>query len=167
MALAWEVFGLTHSQLALGFLGGIQALPLIFLALPGGLIADRFDRRYTMVITDLIRFVVYGSIPIVPLLGASPTVTVAWAAIATFIGETITLISIRDFGIRLGTEASLAGIQISVNSPPSLPATRARTSPETLWIGSFTRYTQYEIAPRYRHDGCCSTRHSGPRTNPR
>src|SRR4029078_4173067 len=38
-----------------------------------------------------IRFVFYGSIPIVPLLGASPAETVAWATIATFIGETITL----------------------------------------------------------------------------
>ena len=70
----------------------VRLLPALLLGPIAGVFADRFDRRYTMVITDLIRFVFYGSIPIVPLLGASPAVTVAWATIATFIGETITLI---------------------------------------------------------------------------
>lgn len=53
--------------------------------------ADRFDRRYTMVICDLIRFVFYGSIPVVALFTDSGAVTVGWATIATFIGETVTL----------------------------------------------------------------------------
>ena len=70
----------------------VRLLPALLLGPIAGVFADRFDRRYTMVITDLIRFVFYGSIPIVPLLGASAGVTVAWAAIATFVGETITLI---------------------------------------------------------------------------
>ena len=70
----------------------VRLLPALLLGPIAGVFADRFDRRYTMVITDLIRFVFYGSIPIVALLGASPAVTVAWATIATFIGETITLI---------------------------------------------------------------------------
>ncbi|MEU8821973.1 dTMP kinase [Actinoplanes sp. NPDC048796] len=70
----------------------VRLLPALLLGPIAGVFADRFDRRYTMVITDLIRFVFYGSIPLVPLLGGSPGVTVAWAAIATFIGETITLI---------------------------------------------------------------------------
>ncbi|HEY7274147.1 MAG TPA: dTMP kinase [Actinoplanes sp.] len=70
----------------------IRLLPALLLGPIAGVIADRFDRRYTMVITDLLRFVFYASIPIVPLLGASPAVTVTWATIATFIGETLTLI---------------------------------------------------------------------------
>jgi dTMP kinase len=70
----------------------VRLLPALFLGPVAGVIADRFDRRYTMVITDLIRFVFYASIPIVPLLGAPPAVTVTWATIATFVGETITLI---------------------------------------------------------------------------
>ncbi len=70
----------------------VRLLPALLLGPIAGVFADRFDRRYTMVITDLIRFVFYGSIPLVPLFGGSPAVTVAWATIATFIGETITLI---------------------------------------------------------------------------
>jgi dTMP kinase len=70
----------------------VRLLPALLLGPIAGVFADRFDRRYTMVITDLIRFVFYGSIPLVPLLGGSPALTVTWATIATFIGETVTLI---------------------------------------------------------------------------
>ncbi len=70
----------------------VRLLPALLLGPIAGVFADRFDRRYTMVITDLIRFVFYLSIPLAPVLGASPAETVAWATIATFIGETITLI---------------------------------------------------------------------------
>jgi dTMP kinase len=70
----------------------VRLLPALFLGPIAGVIADRFDRRYTMVITDLIRFVFYASIPIVPLLGASAAVTITWATIATFVGETLSLI---------------------------------------------------------------------------
>jgi len=70
----------------------VRLLPALLLGPIAGVFADRFDRRYTMVITDLIRFVFYGSIPLVPLFGGSAAVTVTWATIATFVGETITLI---------------------------------------------------------------------------
>ena len=70
----------------------VRLLPALLLGPIAGVIADRFDRRYTMVITDLVRFLFYVSIPIVPLLGASPGLIVTWATIATFVGETITLI---------------------------------------------------------------------------
>jgi dTMP kinase len=70
----------------------VRLLPALVLGPIAGVLADRFDRRYTMVVTDLIRFVFYSSIPLVPLLGASGTTAVAWAAVATFIGEAVTLI---------------------------------------------------------------------------
>ncbi|MGA2500667.1 MAG: MFS transporter [Tepidisphaeraceae bacterium] len=44
-AIGWEVYGWTHSELSLGYVAGIQVIPLVFLALPGGILADRFDRR--------------------------------------------------------------------------------------------------------------------------
>ncbi|MFC4063808.1 dTMP kinase [Actinoplanes subglobosus] len=70
----------------------VRLIPALLLGPIAGVLADRFDRRYTMVTVDLLRFVIYGSIPLAPVFGASPTQTVAWAAIATFIGESITLI---------------------------------------------------------------------------
>jgi dTMP kinase len=70
----------------------VRLIPALLLGPIAGVFADRFDRRYTMVIVDLLRFVIYGSIPLVPLFSDSAALIVAWATIATFIGETITLI---------------------------------------------------------------------------
>ena len=70
----------------------IRLLPALLLGPVAGVMADRFDRRYTMVICDILRFFVYGSIPVVALFSDSGGLTVTWAVIATFIGETITLL---------------------------------------------------------------------------
>nr|WP_236718349.1 dTMP kinase [Actinoplanes sp. TFC3] len=69
----------------------IRLLPALILGPIAGVMADRFDRRYTMVICDILRFIVYGSIPVVALVSTSGGLTVTWTVIATFIGETITL----------------------------------------------------------------------------
>jgi len=51
VAIGWEIYDRLHTvdpaqaKLALGWLGGIQAIPLIILALPAGVLADIFDRR--------------------------------------------------------------------------------------------------------------------------
>jgi MFS family permease len=54
VALAWEVFDRTHSAMALGWLAGVQVIPLVLLALPAGVIADRFDRRRLIQITAVL-----------------------------------------------------------------------------------------------------------------
>src|SRR5207248_6715121 len=51
VALGWEIFDRTHSALWLGWLAGVQVIPLIFLALPAGVIADRIDRRSLVQVT--------------------------------------------------------------------------------------------------------------------
>jgi MFS family permease len=45
VAVGWHVYDLTRSALALGLVGLAQFLPALLLALPGGLAADRFERR--------------------------------------------------------------------------------------------------------------------------
>ena len=45
VAIGYEVFQRTHSATALGLIGLAGALPVIFLALPAGQVADRFSRR--------------------------------------------------------------------------------------------------------------------------
>ncbi|WP_328478869.1 dTMP kinase [Actinoplanes sp. NBC_00393] len=70
----------------------VRLLPALLLGPIAGVLADRFDRRYTMVITDLLRFVIYLSIPIVAIVSESAAITVTWITIATFLGETVTLI---------------------------------------------------------------------------
>ena len=69
----------------------IRLVPALILGPIAGVMADRFDRRYTMVICDIIRFFVYGSIPAVALISDNGGLIVTWAVAATFIGETVTL----------------------------------------------------------------------------
>lgn len=45
VGVAWEVYQITHSALALGYTGLALFLPGIFFVLPAGHVADRYDRR--------------------------------------------------------------------------------------------------------------------------
>ena len=45
VAVGWHVYDLTHSAFALGMVGLSQFLPALLLALPGGLAADRYNRK--------------------------------------------------------------------------------------------------------------------------
>ena len=60
MALAFAVLGLTRSPGALGLVLAAQLLPEAGLVLVGGAVADRWDRRRLMIITDVVRLVLQG-----------------------------------------------------------------------------------------------------------
>ena len=57
VAIQWQMFrrmnSLTSGVLALGLIGGVQAIPDLLLALPAGQLADRFDRRKLVMISQL------------------------------------------------------------------------------------------------------------------
>ncbi|MEQ9196459.1 MAG: MFS transporter, partial [Parvibaculum sp.] len=46
VAVGWQVYDITESPLALGYVGLAQFLPMVLMTLPAGDIADRIDRRY-------------------------------------------------------------------------------------------------------------------------
>ncbi len=50
VGVAWQVYEITHSALALGYTGLALFLPGIFFVLPAGHVADRYDRR-TVILT--------------------------------------------------------------------------------------------------------------------
>lgn len=51
-AQAWLVYELTGSSLSLGLVGACGTLPLLFLTLPSGVIADRFRKRNIVLFTQ-------------------------------------------------------------------------------------------------------------------
>lgn len=53
VAVPFQVYSITRSALDVGLLGIVQAVPLICGSLGGGAIADRFDRRRVLLITQL------------------------------------------------------------------------------------------------------------------
>jgi dTMP kinase len=87
-----QVHGGAAKGFAFGGVIAIRLLPALLLGPLAGVMADRWDRRYTMVVCDVLRFVLFASIPTVALFSDDAAVTVGWAAIATFIIESITLI---------------------------------------------------------------------------
>ncbi|TDB74824.1 dTMP kinase [Micromonospora sp. KC723] len=89
---ASQVSGSTAKGAAFGAVIAVRLLPALLLGPVAGVLADRFDRRWTMVICDVLRFLLFASIPLVALLGASGAAVVGWAAIATFLIESVTLL---------------------------------------------------------------------------
>jgi dTMP kinase len=86
-----QVTGATAKGAAFGGVIAVRLLPALVLGPVAGVLADRFDRRLTMVVCDLIRFLLFASIPAAPLFLGNSAQIVAWTAIATFLVEAITM----------------------------------------------------------------------------
>jgi MFS family permease len=52
IAIGWELYERTHSALLLGMVGLVQVAPALILSLYAGYIADRFDRKLIVVLTQ-------------------------------------------------------------------------------------------------------------------
>jgi len=52
-AVQWELYEKTKDTLVMGFIGLVQAIPVIALAIPAGQLADRFDRRKILIFTEV------------------------------------------------------------------------------------------------------------------
>ena len=48
LAIGWEVYDRTEQALSLGWVGLVQAIPMLLFTLPAGYLADVFDRRKLM-----------------------------------------------------------------------------------------------------------------------
>ncbi len=53
-AIAWELWLRTQSAYALGLVGLVQVVPIILLALPGGHVADQYNRKRVVAVTQIL-----------------------------------------------------------------------------------------------------------------
>lgn len=53
VAVSWQVYILTHSAIALGIIGLLQAIPRLVFSLVGGVLADVFDRRKMLLVIEI------------------------------------------------------------------------------------------------------------------
>lgn len=58
VVISWQVYEITHDALSLGLLGLAEAIPAVGIALYGGYVADRSDKRKVMVILMAMQFLV-------------------------------------------------------------------------------------------------------------
>jgi len=77
--LGGQVGGQRGQAFALGGVLLVRLLPSLILGPLAGAVADRFDRRVTMVVSDVVRAALYLSIPLVHSLW--------WLTVATFLAE--------------------------------------------------------------------------------
>jgi MFS family permease len=54
VAVSWQVYLLTHSAVALGLIGLVQAIPRLIFSLVGGVFADVFDRRKMLIVIEIL-----------------------------------------------------------------------------------------------------------------
>jgi MFS family permease len=69
VALGWRTFTLTGSARSLGFVLTLQGVGLLSTVLVGGALADRYDRRTLMLVSDAARFAVIGTLAAVDATG--------------------------------------------------------------------------------------------------
>lgn len=86
IALAWLVLDLTNSPLALGLVSMFQTLPVLFLSLFGGVIADRFSKRNLLLVTQAVKLVPSAVLAVLVIIGA--TNLTAIYVLATLLGIT-------------------------------------------------------------------------------
>ncbi|HYX76047.1 MAG TPA: MFS transporter [Gaiellaceae bacterium] len=65
VALGWRTFTLTGSARSLGLVLTFQGVGTISTVLVGGALADRYDRRTMMLVSDFARFLVIGALAVV------------------------------------------------------------------------------------------------------
>jgi MFS family permease len=71
VAVGWQVYAINRSALDLGLIGLAEFLPLLFLALPAGQLADRFSRRLVLAWAVALEMVVMALLLVVTLAGAT------------------------------------------------------------------------------------------------
>ncbi len=54
LAVSWDLYTETHSAMVLGNVGFVQVAPFVLLSLFAGHVADRYDRRRVMVLTQIL-----------------------------------------------------------------------------------------------------------------
>jgi MFS family permease len=53
VAVEWEIYARTHSATALGLVGLVFAIPVVALSLPAGHLADKYSRKWIIIISQL------------------------------------------------------------------------------------------------------------------
>ena len=69
VVLGYQVWELTHSKASLGLIGAAQFVPFVVLLIPGGQIADRFDRRLIISLAYGLELLAAAALLLFTLLG--------------------------------------------------------------------------------------------------
>ena len=107
IAILVVVYAETSSPVLLGIVGAARILPYVLLSVPAGIVADRFDRRMVLLVTDVARGVLMlalvGAVTVHAHIGVIIGLSILAACFSTFFNPAIaalvpTLVDERDLG---------------------------------------------------------------------
>jgi MFS family permease len=116
VALGWRTYTLTGSARSLGYVLTLQGVGLLSTVLIGGALADRYDRRTMMLVSDVSRFGIVGALTVIDgtghltlgiLLGLAFTEGLATGFFTTALGGLVPLVVEEP---RLGSANALIGM---------------------------------------------------------
>jgi MFS family permease len=84
VAVAWQVYDLTHSTVAVGMVGLIEVVPLITVSIVGGTFVDTGDRRKLIAVAQ-VSLMICSSL--LAILSLTHTITLAWIYVITGIAS--------------------------------------------------------------------------------
>jgi MFS family permease len=84
VAVAWQVFELTHSTVAVGMVGLVEVVPLVTVSIVGGTFVDTGDRRRLIAICQVALMICST---LLAVLSLTHTITVAWIYVLTGIAS--------------------------------------------------------------------------------
>jgi MFS family permease len=83
VAIMVLIYERTEDPMLLGIVGAARVAPYVLLSVPAGFVADRFDRRLILIVTDLARGALMVLLAALALADADVAVVVAVAIVAT------------------------------------------------------------------------------------
>ncbi len=107
IAILVVVYAETSSPVLLGIVGAARILPYVLLSVPAGIVADRFDRRMVLLVTDVARGVLMlalvAAVTVDAHIGVIIGLSILAACFSTFFNPAIaalvpTLVDERDLG---------------------------------------------------------------------
>ena len=116
VAVLVVVYADSNSPVLLGIVGAARILPYVLLSVPAGIVADRFDRRMVLLVTDVARGVLMLGLVAAVVVDAPTLIIVAISILAacfsTFFGPAIAallpmLVEERDLGVANSAWATL------------------------------------------------------------
>jgi len=109
MAVGWQIYELTNSALSLGLVGLAQFLPQFVFALPGGHVADRYNRRGVMMVCMALQCVMAAALAAAGWLGVLDTLAIYTCVLAIGTAQAFQSPSMRALLPTLVTEQELPG----------------------------------------------------------
>jgi len=131
VALGWLMLDLTDSPAWVAIAVAVRGLPLFFLTMPAGLLADRWDRRRLLVITQLVAAASAIAFALLVAFGTvTPTLALVYAVIlgsSTAIGlptrqAIIPMLVPREHLLNAVVTGAMARTPVRSSSAPGSPA---------------------------------------------